>query len=74
MISVLGALDRSASRGWIQQVSGKGFSGSYRLMYPYYPTPAQLWGPDYVHTKKKEEKHVDKSNKGRAEFSDRTQT
>ena len=51
------ALARSVARGWLQQVSGRGFSGSYRLMYPYYPSPKQLWGKDYKeeeNTKKKE--------------------
>ena len=61
------ALARSEARGWLQQVSGRGFSGSYRLLYPYYPTPAQLWGKDYREEKKPEEetKKKDTSSKGR---------
>ena len=63
------ALARSEARGWLQQVSGRGFSGSYRLMYPYYPSPKQLWGKDYKEEKKKvpEEntKKKDTSSKGK---------
>ena len=57
------ALARCVERGWLQQVSGKGFSGSYRLMYPYYPSPAQLWGEYYEGDKK--EKPADTPSKGR---------
>merc|ERR1719291_1634852 len=38
------ALDRSVEKGWLKQISGKGFSGTYRLMHPYYPSPKELWG------------------------------
>merc|ERR1719429_906339 len=50
------ALDRCSERGWLQQISGKGFSGTYRLMYPYYPSPRELWGEYFEGDKKKEEK------------------
>merc|ERR1712018_779138 len=33
------ALDRAVAKGWIIQISGKGFSGTYRLCHPYYPSP-----------------------------------
>ena len=58
------ALARCVERGWLQQVSGKGFSGSYRLMYPYYPSPAQLWG-EYYEGDKKEKPAENPSKKGR---------
>ena len=35
------------------QISGKGFSGTYRLMHPYYPAPRELWGEYF---QEKEEK------------------
>jgi hypothetical protein len=56
------ALDRAVDKGWLNQVpasprpcltlssrqiSGKGFSGTYRLMHPYYPGPRELWGKDF---------------------------
>jgi len=50
------ALDRCSERGWLQQISGKGFSGTYRLMYPYYPSPRELWGEYFEGDKKKDEK------------------
>jgi len=49
------ALDRCEARGWLKQISGKGFSGSYRMMYPYYPAPRELWGKDYIEPKAKDE-------------------
>jgi len=50
------ALDRSVSKGWLQQITGKGFTGTYRLMYPYYPSPRELWGEYFAEKKEKEEK------------------
>lgn len=47
------ALDRAVDKGWLKQISGKGFSGSYRLMHPYYPSPKELWGSEYKETKEK---------------------
>ena len=58
-----GALARCVDRGWLQQISGRGFSGSYRLMYPYYPSPPQLWGEHYEVDRK--EKPVEAPSKGR---------
>merc|ERR1712226_1117672 len=49
------ALDRAVAKGWLNQVSGKGFSGTYRLMHPYYPGPRELWGKDFVEAKAKDE-------------------
>ena len=58
------ALARCVDRGWLQQVSGRGFSGSYRLMYPYYPSPPQLWG-EYYEADRKEKPAVEVPSKGR---------
>ena len=41
---LLKALERSESKGHLVRVSGKGFSGSFRLSFPYYPGPKELWG------------------------------
>jgi len=49
------ALDRAVDKGWLQQISGKGFSGTYRLMHPYYPSPRELWGKDFVEEKEPKE-------------------
>eukprot|EP00092_Neocalanus_flemingeri_P057941 GFUD01068969.1.p1 GENE.GFUD01068969.1~~GFUD01068969.1.p1 ORF type:complete len:489 (+),score=170.14 GFUD01068969.1:46-1512(+) len=50
------ALDRSVASGWLKQITGKGFTGTYRLMYPYYPSPKELWGKDFAGKKEKVEK------------------
>jgi len=50
------ALERSVAKGWLKQISGKGFSGTYRLMHPYYPSPKELWGELFVEKKEKGEK------------------
>uniref|UniRef100_W5M7D4 Heterochromatin protein 1-binding protein 3 n=1 Tax=Lepisosteus oculatus TaxID=7918 RepID=W5M7D4_LEPOC len=38
-------LRRCEMFGWMEQISGKGFSGTYQLCFPYYPSPATLF-PD----------------------------
>merc|ERR1719318_933260 len=48
------ALDRAVKAGWIQQISGKGFSGTFRLCHNYYPSPRDLWGKDFVEPKARE--------------------
>lgn len=30
-------------RGWMEQISGNGFNGTYQLSYPFYPSPAILF-------------------------------
>lgn len=55
------ALDRAATKGWITQISGKGFSGTYRLCHPYYPSPRELWGKDFVEPKSPKEPRAAKA-------------
>jgi len=64
------ALDRCSDKGWIKQISGKGFSGTYRLMHPYYPGPRELWGEDYQEENKKTEKETPRKAKKRAVVED----
>ena len=59
------------------QISGKGFTGTFRLMHPYYPGPRyysplvtpyypgcrELWGKDYVEPKEKGEATPKKAKK-----------
>ena len=52
------------------QISGKGFSGTYRLMHPYYPGPRELWGADYQEENKKTEKETPRKAKKRAVVED----
>ena len=42
---LLKALERAEAAGHIERISGTGgFSGSFMLSYPYYPSPKELWG------------------------------
>merc|ERR1712215_231316 len=60
------ALERSVAKGWLKQISGKGFAGTYRLMHPYYPSPRELWGELFEGKKEKVEKSTPKKAKKRA--------
>lgn len=41
------ALEKAENLGWIFRVTGKGFSGTFQLSYPYIPSPRDLWRGDY---------------------------
>lgn len=64
------ALDRAVKNGWLDQVTGKGFSGTYRLMYPFHPSPKELWGADYVDPKKKAESKPKAAKRAAAQSED----
>lgn len=49
-------LQKCEKNGWMEQISGKGFSGTYQLSFPYYPSPYVLF-PD-----KAEEEEEEKSD------------
>ncbi|XP_042336188.1 heterochromatin protein 1-binding protein 3 isoform X1 [Sceloporus undulatus] len=36
-------LQKCEKYGWMEQISGKGFSGTFRLCFPYYPSPGILF-------------------------------
>merc|ERR1740131_851894 len=38
-------LTKCKVKGWMEQITGKGFSGTYQLSFPFYPSPAILF-PD----------------------------
>jgi len=44
---LLHCLERCEAKGWVQRISGKGMSGSFRLAVPYRPSPKDLWGEWY---------------------------
>jgi len=45
---LLKALQRAEAAGHIERISGTGgFNGSFKLSYPYYPSPKELWGEWY---------------------------
>ncbi|XP_078281681.1 heterochromatin protein 1-binding protein 3 isoform X2 [Rhinoraja longicauda] len=43
-------LQKCEKNGWIEQISGKGFSGSFQLCFPFYPSPSILF-PEKQHQK-----------------------
>jgi len=64
-------LDNMEAKGWMARISGKGFSGTFRLMYPYYPSPSQLWGDELKEDAKKAKKTSEpKSNKRKVTYKD----
>ncbi|XP_061456864.1 heterochromatin protein 1-binding protein 3 isoform X1 [Rhineura floridana] len=36
-------LQKCEKYGWMEQISGKGFSGTFQLCFPYYPSPGVLF-------------------------------
>lgn len=36
-------LQKCERNGWMEQISGKGFSGTFQLCFPYYPSPGILF-------------------------------
>ena len=44
---LLKALERAEAQGWVKRITGAGFSGSFRLGYPYIPSPKDLWREAY---------------------------
>ncbi|XP_061868949.1 heterochromatin protein 1-binding protein 3 isoform X2 [Colius striatus] len=36
-------LQKCEKNGWMEQISGKGFSGTFQLCFPYYPSPDVLY-------------------------------
>lgn len=60
------ALDRAEAMGWIMRVTGQGFTGTFRLSYPYIPSPKDLWRGDYnksdYEAKPKKSKYYDSTD------------
>jgi len=63
------ALDQSEARGHLQHISGKGFTGTYRLSYPFYPSPYELWGEE-AKPEKKAKREVKKRASKKDDSSD----
>lgn len=64
------ALERCEAKGWIKRLTGKGFSGSYRLAFPYHPNPRDLWGEWYEEEEESEPKPKRSKKKYQEESSD----
>ena len=44
---LISALERAEKKGYVERISGKGMSGSFRLAHNYIPSPKDLWREDY---------------------------
>jgi len=70
---LLKALERAEAMGWIVRVTGKGFSGRFRLAHPYIPSPKDLWREAYnegdyeVRPRSKSVKYTDDSDESEEE-------
>merc|ERR1712172_271041 len=62
------ALERAEDKGWLVRVTGKGFNGTFRLSYPYIPSPKDLWREAYVDPD--QEKPAKKKRKVQEDSSD----
>ncbi|KAK9391949.1 heterochromatin protein 1-binding protein 3 [Crotalus adamanteus] len=48
-------LQKCEKYGWMEQISGKGFSGTFQLCFPYYPSPGILFPEKQKEDKEEEE-------------------
>ncbi|XP_020828784.1 heterochromatin protein 1-binding protein 3 isoform X1 [Phascolarctos cinereus] len=53
-------LQKCEKNGWMEQISGKGFSGTFQLCFPYYPSPGVLF-PEKQQSEESEESEDDDS-------------
>ncbi|XP_027697169.1 heterochromatin protein 1-binding protein 3 isoform X1 [Vombatus ursinus] len=53
-------LQKCEKNGWMEQISGKGFSGTFQLCFPYYPSPGVLF-PEKQQGEESEESEDDDS-------------
>ncbi|KFP22348.1 heterochromatin protein 1-binding protein 3 isoform X1 [Egretta garzetta] len=57
-------LQKCEKNGWMEQISGKGFSGTFQLCFPYYPSP------DVLYPEKQQDEDSDESDEEEEEESD----
>uniref|UniRef100_A0A2K6U610 Heterochromatin protein 1-binding protein 3 n=1 Tax=Saimiri boliviensis boliviensis TaxID=39432 RepID=A0A2K6U610_SAIBB len=55
-------LQKCEKNGWMQQISGKGFSGTFQLCFPYYPSPGVLFPKKEPHDSRDEDEDEDESS------------
>uniref|UniRef100_A0A2K5LFD9 Heterochromatin protein 1-binding protein 3 n=1 Tax=Cercocebus atys TaxID=9531 RepID=A0A2K5LFD9_CERAT len=58
-------LQKCEKNGWMEQISGKGFSGTFQLCFPYYPSPGVLFPkkePDDSRDEDEDEDELQKKN------------
>lgn len=55
-------LQKCEKNGWMEQISGKGFSGTFQLCFPYYPSPGVLFPKKEPDDSKDEDEDEDESS------------
>ncbi|XP_058409088.1 heterochromatin protein 1-binding protein 3 isoform X2 [Diceros bicornis minor] len=55
-------LQKCEKNGWMEQISGKGFSGTFQLCFPYYPSPGVLFPKKEPDDSKDEDEDEDDSS------------
>ncbi|KFU88193.1 Heterochromatin protein 1-binding protein 3 [Chaetura pelagica] len=59
-------LQKCEKNGWMEQISGKGFSGTFQLCFPYYPSPDVLY-PEKQQDEDSEESDEDEEDESEDE-------
>ncbi|XP_064028248.1 heterochromatin protein 1-binding protein 3 [Pogoniulus pusillus] len=59
-------LQKCEKNGWMEQISGKGFSGTFQLCFPYYPSPDVLY-PEKQQDEDSEESDEDEDEESEEE-------
>ncbi|NXN99162.1 HP1B3 protein, partial [Rhinopomastus cyanomelas] len=57
-------LQKCEKNGWMEQISGKGFSGTFQLCFPYYPSP------DVLYPEKQQDEDSEESDEDEEEDSE----
>uniref|UniRef100_H3BEL5 Heterochromatin protein 1-binding protein 3 n=1 Tax=Latimeria chalumnae TaxID=7897 RepID=H3BEL5_LATCH len=66
-------LQKCEKNGWMEQISGKGFSGTYMLCFPYYPSPSVLF-PDKHKEEDEEEESESEEEESEEEESEESES
>ncbi|XP_037235605.1 heterochromatin protein 1-binding protein 3 isoform X2 [Falco naumanni] len=54
-------LQKCEKNGWMEQISGKGFSGTFQLCFPYYPSPDVLYPEKQQDSEESDEEEEEES-------------
>ncbi|XP_048206373.1 heterochromatin protein 1-binding protein 3 isoform X5 [Perognathus longimembris pacificus] len=60
-------LQKCEKNGWMEQISGKGFSGTFQLCFPYYPSPGVLFPKKETDDSEDEDEDEDESSEEESE-------
>lgn len=63
-------LQKCEKNGWMEQISGKGFSGTFQLCFPYYPSPGVLFPKKEPDDSKDEDEDEDEDESSEEDSED----